>query len=263
MRSWPCNRTVRLLKEVFAHRPIFVQRFLSLGPIGNDAFLAALAANAQNALFLLHVHKIEARELTYTQARSVKQLQQCPVAPKEQTFSGSYGTALRGWRIRGGLLRKRPVPVGSRAAAERGSFRPAQLIEEAVHFFRGEHRRDALRQLRRGNKTRGVFLQMSLTHAVLEERAQGRKFPRDRTLLEALIVEMRDEFTNQGMRDASESRWPDPRRRQIYKKLFEVPAVVQNGMRRGILHRLKVLEIFRYRFFHSPLLLQGRDPITV
>jgi len=37
----------------------------------------------------------------------------------------------------------------------------------------------------------------------------------DGTLLETLIVEMRDEFTNQGMRDAGESRWPDPRWRNI------------------------------------------------
>src|SRR5438445_145568 len=74
---------------------------------------------------------------------------------------------------------------------------------------------------------------------------------------------MRDEFTNQGMRDASESRWPDPRRRQIYKKLFEVPAVVQNGMRRGILYGLKVFEILRNRGFHSLLQLRGRGPHTV
>ena len=76
-------------------------------------------------------------------------------------------------------------------------------------------------------------------------------------------MEMRDEFTNQGMRDASESRWPDPRRRQIQKKLFEVPAVVQNGMRRGILYGLKVFEILRNCCFHSLLQLRGRGPHTV
>src|SRR5258708_3291352 len=216
MQVQPAAGPIRLLQEVFAHRPIFLQGFLGLGPIGNDAFLTALAADAQNAFFSLDVHEIEAREFADAQAGSVKKLQEGPVAPKEQAFSGSHGTALSGWRwIRAGLLRKRTVPAGSRAAVERGSPCSAQLIEEAVHFFSGEHRRDALGQLGCGNKTRGVFLEMSFAHAVFEERAQSREFSRDGTLLQALIVEVRDEFTNQGMRDPGQSRWPDPGRRQI------------------------------------------------
>src|SRR5712692_5602694 len=56
MGSWLANRTVRLLQELLAQRPIFLQGFLGLGSIRNDAFLAALAADAQNAFFLLHIH---------------------------------------------------------------------------------------------------------------------------------------------------------------------------------------------------------------
>src|SRR6266481_3585608 len=63
---------------------------------------------------------------------------------------------------------------------------------------------------------------------------------------------MRDELTNHGMGNASERRGPCPRRRQIGEKLLEVSAVVQNRMRRGILHRVKVFKILRHRFFHSP-----------
>src|SRR5437773_10242917 len=63
---------------------------------------------------------------------------------------------------------------------------------------------------------------------------------------------MRDELTNHGMGNASKRRGPCPRRRQIREELLEVPAVVQNRMRRGILHRVKVFKIFRHRFFHSP-----------
>src|SRR2546423_1163386 len=63
---------------------------------------------------------------------------------------------------------------------------------------------------------------------------------------------MRDELTNHGMGNASKRRGPCPRRRQIREKLLEVSAVVQNRMRRGILHRVKVFKIFRHRFFHSP-----------
>src|SRR5258708_21095130 len=57
----PASGSIRLLQELFPHRPIFLERFLGFGTIGKDAFLIALAANAQNALFLLHVHKIESR----------------------------------------------------------------------------------------------------------------------------------------------------------------------------------------------------------
>ncbi len=168
MRLLSASGSIRLLQELFAHRPIFLQGLLSLGSIRHDAFLAALAADAQNALFLLHIYQIKARKFTDAQARSVKEFQHGSVAPKEQTFSGSYRTALPGWRIRAGLMRMQPFPL-SRAAAAYISFRPAQLIEEAIHFFCGKHRRDALRQLRRGNKTRGVFLQQFLSHAILEE----------------------------------------------------------------------------------------------
>src|SRR5713226_9964566 len=126
MRVLPIAGSIRLLQKLFAHRPIFLEGFLGLGPIGNDAFLTAFAANAQNALFLLHVHKIEAREFTHAQARGVKKFQQGSVAPKEQAFSSSPGRALSGWRIRSTLFRKEPVSVRSRAAAKRGSLRPAQ-----------------------------------------------------------------------------------------------------------------------------------------
>src|SRR5260370_26965945 len=169
MRLLSATGSIRLLQELFARRPVFSQGFLGLGTVRNDAFLAALAADAQNSFFLLHVYKIEAREFADAQARRVKKFEERSVAPKEQTFSGSHGTALSGWRIRAGLLRKHPFPLGSRAAAAGASFRRTQLIEEAGHLFRREHRRDALRQLRCVNKTRGVFLQISLAHAVLEE----------------------------------------------------------------------------------------------
>src|SRR5260370_40515021 len=124
MRLLSAAGLMRLLQELFAHRPIFLQGLMGLGPIRHDAFLAALAADAQNSFFLPHVHKIKAREFADAQARRVKKFQQGSVAPKEQAFSGSHGTALPGWRVRAGLLRKRASPLGSRAALARGSFLP-------------------------------------------------------------------------------------------------------------------------------------------
>src|SRR5260370_30101995 len=55
MRVLPTAGSIRLLQELFAYRPIFFQCFMRLAPIWNDAFFIALAANAQNAFFLLHV----------------------------------------------------------------------------------------------------------------------------------------------------------------------------------------------------------------
>src|SRR6266576_5222371 len=49
---------------------------------------------------------------------------------------------------------------------------------------------------------------MTLADTILEERAQSGKLPRNGTLLEAVIMEMRDEFANHRVRDASESRPP-------------------------------------------------------
>src|SRR5258708_16508006 len=55
----PASGSIRLLQELFPHRPIFLERFLGFGTIGNDAFLIALAANARNAFFLLHVLRLD------------------------------------------------------------------------------------------------------------------------------------------------------------------------------------------------------------
>src|SRR5260370_36790769 len=63
VRPLPATRPARLFQELFAQRPVFFQGFLSLCPVRNNAFLAALASDAQNAFFLLHVGKIETGEL--------------------------------------------------------------------------------------------------------------------------------------------------------------------------------------------------------
>src|SRR5882762_5873858 len=88
VRPLPATRQIRLLQELFAQRPIFFQRFLGLSPVRNNAFLAALAADTKDAFLLLHVRKIEAGEFANAQTCGVKQLQERPVAAKEQSFFG-------------------------------------------------------------------------------------------------------------------------------------------------------------------------------
>src|SRR5882762_5135 len=152
VRCVPATRPVRWLQEQFAQRPVFFQGFLSLSPVRNDAFLAALAADAENAVLLIHIGKIEAGKFADAQASGVKEFQERPVAAKEEAFFDWHGRTL---------------------PASRGLSRRAQLIEEPVHLFGRDDRWDALGQLRRGNETRGVFLQAAFAHTVLEERAQG------------------------------------------------------------------------------------------
>src|SRR6266568_2400227 len=98
----PATRPLVLFQKLLAHRPIFFQCFLSLSAVRNDAFLAALAADSENAFFLLHVGKIEAGEFADAQACGVEKFQERPVAAKEQAFSCSHGTTLLRLQIRGG-----------------------------------------------------------------------------------------------------------------------------------------------------------------
>src|SRR6266481_3505467 len=254
VRVSPATPPIRLFQELLAHRPVFFKGFLGLGPVGNDAFLAAFASDAENAFFLFHVGKIEAGEFADAQSSGIKKFEERPVAAKQQAFSGS---PLLAWQIRGG--RGCHPFFGTHPARSRLSD-PAKLIEKTVHLFGREHRRDALRQLGRWNQTRRTLLQMAFADAILEERTQSRKLPGDRTLPKAAVVEMRYEFANHRVRNSSESGRPGSGRREIRDKLFEVPAIVQNRMRRGILHRLKVLKILRNRLNHSQPQLRGKRP---
>jgi hypothetical protein len=48
-----------LQEQCFAQRPIFIERLLGFSAVGDDAFLVAFAADAEDALFLLDVDEIE------------------------------------------------------------------------------------------------------------------------------------------------------------------------------------------------------------
>src|SRR2546427_5562761 len=94
---------------------------------------------------------------------------------------------------------------------------------------------------------------MAFADAVFEKRTQRRKLSRDGTLLEAMVVQMTDEFTDHGMGDRMECGRLGPRRRKIRKKLVEVSSVVRNGVWRGISYRPQIFQILGNRCFHSTL----------
>src|SRR5258708_18919102 len=81
---WPLPATppIPLLQELLAQRPVFFQRFLRFRSVRNDAFLVALAADAEHAFLLLHVGKIKAGEFADAQACGVQKFQKRSVAPK-------------------------------------------------------------------------------------------------------------------------------------------------------------------------------------
>src|SRR5260370_5194893 len=67
----PATRPLVLFQKLLTHRPIFFQCFLSLSAVRNDAFLAALAADSENAFFLLHVPTIEAGPFSHAHAARI------------------------------------------------------------------------------------------------------------------------------------------------------------------------------------------------
>ena len=86
---WPGG----LFQESFAHGPVFLQRFLRLCSVGNDALLVPFAAYAQDALFLLNVEQVQARKFADAQTSSVKQFKQRAIAPQKRAFFYVCGAA--------------------------------------------------------------------------------------------------------------------------------------------------------------------------
>ena len=109
--------------------------------------------------------------------------------------------------------RSRPVSsLGFFASRGHGfAFWPAgwepsgKLVEKTIHIFGGDHRRDALGQFRGGNQARRIFLKELLADTVFEERTKGRKFARDGAFLEAVVVEVGDEFADHSVLNFRES----------------------------------------------------------
>src|SRR5260221_6843709 len=235
-----------LQQELFPKWPVFVQRLLRLRPVRHDAFLVALPAHAQHLLFPLHVFQVQARELAHTQSRGIEQLQQRAIAAQQQSFS-ARSSPLRCTTLT--FLRRQTSACRSRPCVR-------QVIQKSIHLFRGKHRRNSLRQLRRRHEPRRIVLDHPFAHAILEKRTQRRQLPRDRTLLQPLLVQMSHKFADDQVRNLRQRRWLLPRRRKIRHELLQVVPIIQNRVRRGVPYRLQVLQIFLNGLLH----LSGAAP---
>src|SRR5271170_1539508 len=133
---------------MIAEGPILFQGFLGFGAVGDDAFLVALAADAEDALFLVDVDKIEAGEFADAEASGVEKFEKGAIAAEEEAFVLKFDRPSSS----GGCGSARAF-FGERAAGAGGGRRThfGKLIEEAVHFFGGKDGGDAFRKLGSGD----------------------------------------------------------------------------------------------------------------
>src|SRR5271167_93651 len=93
-----------LQEQLLPKGPIFVEGFLGLASVGDNAFLVPFADDAQHTLFLVDVGEIEAGKFTDAQACGVEQFQQGAVAAEQKALV-----------FKSGKLAGRSSCVGSRA----------------------------------------------------------------------------------------------------------------------------------------------------
>jgi hypothetical protein len=82
-------------EEFFAERPILVEGFLGFGAVGDDAFLVAFAADAEDTFFLVKVGVIEAGEFADAKAGGVEEFKESAIAAEEEGFVGEFGGRAR------------------------------------------------------------------------------------------------------------------------------------------------------------------------
>src|SRR5579859_7565039 len=152
-------------EELFAHRPVGFEGFFGFRAKWNNALLVAFAADTNDAVFAVHVNEIEAGEFADTQASGVEQLKNRAVALDEDSFFvGVTARHLALFFAR--AILSRILFHGSRR------LHATELVQETVHFFRGENGGNALGQLGSWNEARRVLLHEFFANAVFEERSQ-------------------------------------------------------------------------------------------
>src|SRR6202012_4238380 len=196
----PASRRRFLREQLLTQAPIVVERFLCLRSVGHDALLVAFATNSQYAFLLIDINQVQAGEFAHAQPRRVKELQKRTIAP----HIDAVGLPARFLIAFGDNLRN-PASIDQRTRIAHGSLRGGphicQAIQKAVHLFRRQDRRNALWQLWSGNESGGIFCQQTFAHTIFEKRTKRGKLSRDRAFFQPLIVQMRDEFTNDRVRD--------------------------------------------------------------
>ena len=84
-----------LQEELLAERPILVEGFLGFCAVGDDAFLVAFAADAEDTLFLVEVGVIEAGEFADAKAGGVEEFEESAIASEEEGFLWKFGWSAR------------------------------------------------------------------------------------------------------------------------------------------------------------------------
>src|SRR5205814_4662903 len=165
-----------LQQQALTHRPVCFQRFVRFRTVRNDPLLVALAANAQDAVFAIHVHEIEAGEFADAKACGVEQLKDGAVTLDEYSFFVGVASRKFPFGLVGTIL--------GRILRAGFEFHSCDLVEETVHLLGGEYGWNALGELRRRHETRGIFFQYAFPHAVFEKRTKRGELSRDGAFFE-------------------------------------------------------------------------------
>jgi hypothetical protein len=172
-----------LLQQMFPSGPVGLERFLCLRTVRHDTLFLPLAADVQDALFLLHGPKVEPRELADAEPRCIKQLEQRAITAQEQDTVVLSGARASDWRSN----QLGPLPH-RRSSPRFGLFHIREIVQEQIHFFLRKHRRNALREFWRSHKSGGILLQEVLPHAVFEEGTYRGQFSPNRTFLKSEVM---------------------------------------------------------------------------
>jgi len=109
-----------------------------------------------------------------------------------------------------------PAQEAASAFLKRGEcvdrWGPFPRVDSKSHSFLPQRvRRNPLRQFRRGDEPRGIFLQMAFATQYLKNERNGRKLPCDWNSSRDMVVQVTDEFPDHGMRDRMERGQSRPR----------------------------------------------------
>src|SRR5215470_6159687 len=117
-----------------------------------------------------------------------------------------------------------------------------EVIQKTVHFVGGEHVRNSLGKLGRGDKPRGILLHPAFAHTKLEEGSEGCKLSGYRRFLELLIIVVTDELANNAVIDVREGHRLFAWRCEKSHELLEVTVILADGVGRSVALKLKVTD---------------------
>jgi len=154
----------------------------------------------------------------------------------------------------GSRLSEAIAPPGTCTTAWRRLPHPSEVVQETIHFLRESTDGMRFGSFGVGTSRAGFSFRCPSRTQYLKNERSAASFRAIELFFSPCSCSARRIHESGPCVTPVKSRRPDPRRRQKGDKLFEVFAVVQNRMRRGIPYRLQVL-----RYFASASFIRNDD----